>query len=513
MEIGAVYNEATSRVEGNARFYIDIKTLPVSARVFIQAAVAIPVLRTHALVDIDINAEEFSFKAELSLFDGFFNPSADVEFRMDMSYFRASFTDIVFFGGILILEEIFFLVDARGAPTGNVVAFKAEITVLFLLGIDIEWSVTTNKQEGYMALDFSVTLDLALVAGTVSGNARVSWSEPESRRGARMLQVAGSNPIASADWDVDFEPSWPAWLEDIAEAVVEFFKDAWNGLKNVMNEVAEVAKAAWNAVVGVAKAIGGFIKGIVTDIADRFKGVEDLGDAVAVFGNLVYDAGKAIAGFAKDVFNGVKEFFGDAINKASELFSDGVEKVDGWISNAFGGNDGEIRRINSNKRDETWNCLTIDVEESDCTMSRCCKWSGWNPIPKCSCCGGRHSKGISCCKWVHVRNIPRKDCVERRKKEIRDLEGEFEYSDDLYDCKDDTLDNSKGLEWAGGDGANVDVAAKVTPDEKVNIGKLSSIEGNNGQACSKVGFGIEVNKLATNSPGTTGQKENSSFET
>ena len=99
-------NEETFEVQGDSKFFIDMKTVPLSATVDIQAAISIPKLKSFGYVDIEVNSTAASFEGELSLFGGIFNPYAKVAWYWDFSYFYMRLEHITLANGLVLLNQV-----------------------------------------------------------------------------------------------------------------------------------------------------------------------------------------------------------------------------------------------------------------------------------------------------------------------------------------------------------------------------------------------------------------------
>ena len=134
---GAVDPQDKTKVLGDAKFFVDIKSFPPSAAVDIEAAIVFPMLRSYGYVEIEVNQTMASFEGELSLFRGIFNPYALVEWKWDMSYFYMRLQQILLARGLIILNDV----ELKAAPRQLNVDFDCKLTVLFFLEVEASFAV------------------------------------------------------------------------------------------------------------------------------------------------------------------------------------------------------------------------------------------------------------------------------------------------------------------------------------------------------------------------------------
>lgn len=87
IHIGESYDPEREEVSGDASFYIDLQTVPLSVAIDIEAAIHIPMLKSYGYVDIEVNSTAASFEGEISIFDGMLKPYAKCVWLWDFSYF------------------------------------------------------------------------------------------------------------------------------------------------------------------------------------------------------------------------------------------------------------------------------------------------------------------------------------------------------------------------------------------------------------------------------------------
>ena len=306
------------------------------------------------------------------------------------------------------------------------------------------------------------------------------------------------NPIENADWDLDVEIDWGDFIDGAIQAMKQFFTDLWNGFKNVVNFIANKAKELWNGIVNLSKQIGGY----VNDVVDQFKNVNDIGDAIAVFGNLVLNAGKALTALGRQIFESLKNVVGQAAAAVGNAISDGYDAVQSGWSRFTGSNDGEIRKRWTSEIDPAWDCYVYRIEERRCRTvywPAKCSWYGGYP-DSMECC--------NCCGWFLVKKLTDQNCIDRKNREIQQLKGQYDKSSGLDDCEKDANENSQGLEWAANNANMADLDARITPNQNVNIGKLSA---QSGSSCTTIPIGINVKTLDGNRKGTSGSRQGTSI--
>ena len=65
IHIGQSVDTNTLKISGDAKFFIDLKVVPPSAAIDIEAAIVIPSLLSYGYVDIEVNSTAASFEGEL----------------------------------------------------------------------------------------------------------------------------------------------------------------------------------------------------------------------------------------------------------------------------------------------------------------------------------------------------------------------------------------------------------------------------------------------------------------
>jgi hypothetical protein len=157
-------NEETFEVQGDSKFFIDMKTVPLSATVDIQAAISIPKLKSFGYVDIEVNSTAASFEGELSLFGGIFNPFAKVAWYWDFSYFYMRLEHITLANGLVLLNQV--TLDV--APTQLKVDFNCVLTVLFFVELQASFSIDIATP---IKLDFNRELVIGDKTSSITVNA------------------------------------------------------------------------------------------------------------------------------------------------------------------------------------------------------------------------------------------------------------------------------------------------------------------------------------------------------
>ena len=512
LHIGREWDEDKKEVVGDPYFLIDLRLNPVVVEVSISCTIHIPFLQSYAFVKIHIDKELFFFNAELSLFNGFFVVGANVEFYTDLSYFKAELQNIPFAGGLVTLKQIYFLIDTRpgtgavdGKPSnGAVAAFKAKISVLFLLDFGIEWSLQVGQD--FIDLKFLISTSIGGVFSvTLSGEARIEFNSSSNRRHSRALSLTGLGPIQSAEWRVAVDIELGEFLEKVFEAIGKFFENAWDGVKQIAGKIAEVAQEAWTALKAIGSAIGGAIKDMFNTLVNNISelSIDDLAGAVSKVGNLLYNAGKAIVGSLKNLGEAALEKLGEIANKAKEAVFEKLEEAKQWVQKLWGANSGEIKKTpRPDILDETWNCPSIDIYTKMCNFAsfgceKRCKntFLGricWPANCRLRCPAGQTLTGLSCCYFEKAKTIANEDCVEEKKKQVDNMKDDYEKAGAMYDCREETLQQNKGLEWAS--------SADVKSFTNVEKPKTPIFEND---GCQSLDFGIDVNKLNTNGEGVS----------
>ena len=134
---GAIDSTDTTKVIGDAKFFVDVSTVPPSAAVDIEAAIAFPMLKSYGYVDMSVNSTGASFEGELSLFGGIFNPYALVEWKWDLSYFYMRLEQILLARGLIILNHV----ELKAAPRQLKLDFDCKLTILFFLEAEASFSI------------------------------------------------------------------------------------------------------------------------------------------------------------------------------------------------------------------------------------------------------------------------------------------------------------------------------------------------------------------------------------
>ena len=171
--IGEKYDHTTKSVTGDAKFFVDLKTVSPSAQVDISAAIYLPKLYSYGYVTMVVNDTMATFEGEISLLNGFFNPRAKAEIRWDLSRVYLELGDLPLLYNFITLNHVVLDIDASQAFS---LEFDMKVTVLFLA--DIQASFTVKENGDNFALDFNAWVDVGFLGrSSIQVNAALNTAD------------------------------------------------------------------------------------------------------------------------------------------------------------------------------------------------------------------------------------------------------------------------------------------------------------------------------------------------
>ena len=320
---------------------VDLSTVSASVFVHIQGALAIPILKTYAQIRAEVNGNKISFEGKMSFFNGIFEPTVILELRTDMTYFHAKLQDIIFFGGVLILNDIEFLIEAPNNQPLKI-KFMADISVLALARFQGCFSVDGNNN-GF-DMEFSVSGGIENFAMmTVSGSATLD---------TQKIQASKFN-----SFDVDLDISL--------------------GLETLYNAAKEVVEAFRDGITKSLEKAGKWISNALDDIGNALNGV--LSFFKKSLGNLVDDLSKLI-GAALDKFVNLLSNVGGSIMNTATTIVNGIGAIIGSISDFFSGKRVIRRKVVRTRNKDKLDCYKLRIDTTyqytvlRPSWCRCCVW-------------------------------------------------------------------------------------------------------------------------------------------
>ena len=217
----------------------------------IQAAVAIPLLRTYGEVTIQVNADGALLVGEITFLE-VLNPYVKIKWDWAFNNFYAELGNIIFYPGILEMKEL--VLDVETQPSVDL-SFEIDITVLSFadLGATLSMEESNNGQD--LFVDFTLVADVDLVKTTVKGDATLDFVT-----------------IENTQWgEFDVSVAWGG----AATAIAEFVEFAITAIKE---KIEGTIQAVSVAIEAIGKAILGFINSIPF-IAEVFDAVAEAGES------------------------------------------------------------------------------------------------------------------------------------------------------------------------------------------------------------------------------------------
>ena len=145
-----------------------------------------------------------------------------------------------------------------------------------------------------------------------------------------------------------FKSAWDT-IKNIWSAVTGFFKGIWDGIKNIFNAVVDYFKkqflAAWTGVKIVWSAVKEFFQGIWDGICSVFSAVGTwFKEKFEIAWNGVKIVWSAVTGFFSGIWNGIKKVFNVVVDWFGDIFSKAWEKIKSvwggvkkWFKDLFNG--------------------------------------------------------------------------------------------------------------------------------------------------------------------------------
>jgi hypothetical protein len=268
LQIGKTYNPGTGLVDGDAKFLIDYATANFKLLVDIQAAIAIPMLKTFATVNITVNSEGAHLQGEISFLGGLLNPTALIKWDWGFEHFYAEFGDISF-SPALVMDKLILDIDTTGDFT---LYFSMDVTVLAFASIGADLWIEERNDGQNLFVKFEATADFALVETTVKGSALLDLYDIKQTQfgGFSMTLKPGGAAKAVAEWVGNAAKAVADGINKAIEKVGIAIQEIGAAINNVLDKLDFIAEAWDNFASGIASLLSGDPGAFASAMVDSF---------------------------------------------------------------------------------------------------------------------------------------------------------------------------------------------------------------------------------------------------
>ena len=374
-----------------ARVLIDYKT-GQSVLVDIQAAFAIPILRSYGEVTIVVNDDGALLEGEIQ-FLAVLNPYVKIEWDVStllqylftkllelcllpfttlsfwlilkwaFNNFYAELGNIVFAPGVLELNELVLNVTTQPSI---VLFFEIDITVLSFADLGASLLIEESSDGQDLSVDFTLVVDAELVETTVKGDATLD------------LVTIEDTEFGSFDVSV----AWGGAAEAVAEFVEGAVTAIADGITNTVNAVGDAIVEIGEAILGFideAPFIGAAFDAVATGVENFRAGLQDLvttGDPAAL--------AQAAITFANDFANAFNEVDWEDVGNT---IVDGLEDAGLFITNGLGiSSQSDSRKTITLSEKDQWGCNYIRTDVTTKTCWKACLFG-------CKTCSSKTEQG------------------------------------------------------------------------------------------------------------------------